>query len=147
MERSGRVAVGRLVLRTREHLVLIRPTAGILGLETMYFEDEVRRPPDRWTQMVEGVAADLTDAEVGMAERLIGALTAKWEPARYRDPYRERVLDLVRSRAPVPEPASAEEPIGASVPDLMEALRVSLEAIGATSKPRRAPRAGGTGRR
>ena len=140
MERSERVAVGRFVLRSREHLVVIRPAAGILGLETMYFADEVRRPPELWTRSVEAVEAHLTDAEVRMAERLIGALATDWDPARYGDPYRERVLDLVRSRAPVAEPPPAEEAEGASVPDLMEALRASVEAIRATPKARRAGR-------
>src|SRR5919106_1799642 len=55
MERSGRVAIGRFVLRSREHLVLIRPTAGILGLETMYYADEVRSPPGSWVAALAAV--------------------------------------------------------------------------------------------
>jgi DNA end-binding protein Ku len=147
MERTGRVAVGRFVLRSREHLVLIRPTAGILGLETMYFADEVRAPEGRWPAALAAVEGALSDPEVEMAERLIEALAADWDPSRYEDPYRERVLDLIRSRAPqeLPEEVEAAEP---SVADLMAVLRASVDAAKdarrADQRPRR--RAGGRGR-
>ena len=146
MERTGRVAVGRFVLRSREHLVVIRPTAGVLGLETLYFADEVRRPADQWAGTVEAVESHLTHAEVRMAEQLIEALATEWDPAQYQDPYRERVLDLVRSRVPIAEPAAAEEPAGASIPDLMEALRASVEAIKSPATKPRSRTAGGAGR-
>jgi DNA end-binding protein Ku len=138
MERTERVAVARFVLRTREHLALIRPTRGVLGLETLYFEDEVRHPADQWMQTVEPTGPDVPEAEVRMAERLIGALATEWQPEQYRDPYRERVIDLLRSRAPVAGPEPGEEAPAASVTDLMEALRASVEAIKDTSKKRKA---------
>jgi DNA end-binding protein Ku len=144
MERTGRVAVGRFVLRSREHLVLIRPTLGILGLETLYFEDEVRRPEERWIQSIHAVEEKVSGAEVQMAERLVEALAVEWDPSRYRDDYRERVLDLIGSRTPAEEPAPVE-PAGASVTDLMAALKASVEA--ATKPPKRGKRAGGEGGR
>lgn len=136
MERAGRVGIGRFVLRSREHLVLIRPTTWILGLETMYFADEIREPAGRWLAALRATEGELRPAEIEMAERLIEALTVEWDPDRYQDPYRERVLDLIRSRTPVTEPASAEEPAGASVTDLMEALKASVKAVRSASKPR-----------
>ena len=147
MERTGRVAVGRFVLRSREHLVLIRPTAGMLGLETMYFADEVRPPVSSWPSALASVEAALSPAEIDMAARLIEALAAEWDPARYEDPYRERVLDLIRSRAPQEEPQPVEEP-RASVEDLMAVLRASVEAAKGgrgSGRPRR--KAGGQGGR
>jgi DNA end-binding protein Ku len=130
MERSGRVAVGRFVLRTREHLVAIRPTLGILGLETFYFADEVREPAPAWRR-----AARARDGEVEMARQLIEALAAEWDPAGYRDPYRERVLELLRSREPVAAPdEDVAEPAGPQVPDLMEALKASVEAAREASR-------------
>ncbi|HKX25831.1 MAG TPA: Ku protein [Actinomycetota bacterium] len=144
MERTGRVAVGRFVLRSREHLVLIRPTLGILGLETLYFEDEVRRPEERWIQSIQIIEEKVSGAEVQMAERLVEALAVEWDPSRYRDDYRERVLDLIGSRTPAEEPASVE-PSGASVTDLMAALKASVEA--ATKPAKRGKRAGGAGGR
>jgi DNA end-binding protein Ku len=140
MDRTGRVAVGRFVLRSREHLVLIRPTLGILGLETLYFEDEVRQPEERWIGAIQAVEEKVGGAEVQMAERLVEALAVEWDPSRYRDDYRERVLDLIGSRTPSEEPASVE-PTGATVTDLMAALKASVEA--ATKPPKRGKRAGG----
>jgi Ku protein len=148
MERTGRVAVGRFVLRSREHLVLIRPTAGILGLETMYFADEVRAPEGRWPAALTSVEGGLASGEVEMAERLVEALAAEWDPAAYQDPYRERVLDLIRSRAPQEAPEEIEE-AEASVADLMAVLRASVEAAkDARGTERRSRRkAGGPGGR
>jgi DNA end-binding protein Ku len=149
MERSGRVAIGRFVLRSREHLVLIRPTAGILGLETLYFADEVRRAEGRWVATLAAVEAELSSREVDMAERLIEALGEEWDPARYEDPYRERVLDLIRSRAPQEAPTPVEEEPAASVTDLMAVLRASVDAAKEARGPRgrRGRKAGGADRR
>ncbi|HZB03408.1 MAG TPA: Ku protein [Actinomycetota bacterium] len=149
MERSGRVAIGRFVLRSREHLVLIRPTAGILGLETLYFADEVRRAEGRWVAALAAVEAQLSPRETDLAERLIEALGAEWDPAHYQDPYRERVLDLIRSRVPQETPAAIEEEPTASVTDLMAALRASVDAAKEAGSPsgRRGRKAGGAGRR
>ena len=147
MERTGRVGVGRFVLRSREHLALIRPTSGILGLETLYFEDELRRPAAGWMRSTEAVEADLTDREVTMAERLVDALAADWDPSRYEDPYRERVLDLIRSRAPVEEPPAGEEAAAPSVVDLMAALRASVEAAKEATGSKRRRRSGEAGGR
>jgi DNA end-binding protein Ku len=144
MDRTGRVAVGRFVLRSREHLVLIRPTLDILGLETLYFEDEVRRPAERWIGSIRQVEGNVSDGEVQLAERLVEALAVEWDPSRYRDDYRERVMDLIGSRTPAEEPAPVE-PAGASVADLMEALKASVEA--ATKPSKRGNRAGGAGGR
>ncbi|HEX2026324.1 MAG TPA: Ku protein [Actinomycetota bacterium] len=148
MERTGRVAVGRFVLRSREHLVLIRPTGGILGLETMYFADEVRAPQGRWPAALASVEGALSSPEIEMAERLVEALAAEWDPAAYQDPYRERVLDLIRSRAPQEAPEEVAE-IEPSVADLMAVLRASVEAAkDARGAERRSPRkAGGRGGR
>jgi DNA end-binding protein Ku len=145
MERTGRVGVGRFVLRSREHLALIRPTSGILGLETLYFEDELRRPAAGWMRSTEAVEAVLTDREVTMAKQLVDALAAEWDPSRYQDPYRERVLDLIRSRAPVEEPPAGEE--APSVVDLMAALRASVEAATEASGSKRRRRSGEAGSR
>jgi DNA end-binding protein Ku len=149
MERSGRVAIGRFVLRSREHLVLIRPTAGILGLETLYFADEVRRAEGRWVAELAAVEAELSSREIDLAERLIEALGAEWDPAHYEDPYRERVLDLIRSRVPQETPPPVEEEPAASVTDLMAVLRASVDAAKEARVPtgRRGRRGGEAGRR
>ena len=122
MERAGRVAIGRFVLRTREHLVAIRPTRGILGLETLFYADELREPPSQW---LTAPSADASSKEIEMAEKLIAVMAADWEPESYRDTFRERVMQIVEGREPA---AVAEPPPGPKVPDLMEALKASVEA-------------------
>jgi DNA end-binding protein Ku len=141
MEDEGRVAIGRFVLRTREHLVAVRSTLGILGLETLYFADEVREPLARWTS----TDAPARKPELEMAKRLIETMHEPWDPARYRDPYRERVLELVRQREEMQEVVEEEVdegPAPAAVPDLMAALKASVEQLSKqekkkTRKPRR----------
>ena len=130
MEEEGRVAIGRFVLRTREHLVAIRPTLGILGLETLYFADEVRQPLPRWLEPGRLAA----EREVTMARRLIEGMREEWDPTKYRDPYRERVLDMISEREPVAASVEEEEAPTTAVPDLMAALKASVEQITAERK-------------
>lgn len=127
MEEAGKVAVGRFVLRTKEHLAAVRAGEHALTLHTLFYADEVRDPKD-----VGVVAAhDADERELDMARRFLGALAGKWEPDRHRDEHRERLLELLRSKAGdarrVPEPAgTAPEP--STVADLMAALTASVEA-------------------
>jgi DNA end-binding protein Ku len=146
MERAEFVAIARFVLRTREHVAAIRPSGGFLMLETLFRADEVRDP----SMLPSGAAfaEEPSARELEVAVRLIEALAVDWDPARYPDDYRERVLEMIRGKAgPAPEPAP--EPLEAggepAVFDLMEALKRSLDearaARGSTSessvKPRR----------
>jgi DNA end-binding protein Ku len=128
MEEAGKVAVGRFVLRTKQYLAAIRPAGGVLVLETMFFADEVRDP----SADIDGVPVDgveLTDRERAIAGQLIESLSSPWEPERYSDTYRERVLELIQRKAEgedvVTEPARADE---GEVVDLMAALEASVAA-------------------
>lgn len=135
MEDESQVAIGRFVLRTREHLVAVRSTLGILGLETLYFADEVREPPSR----ARDVKAPIREGELEMAKRLIRTMREPWDPNRYRDPYRERVLELVRQREgrrEVVEEEVDEAVAPSAVPDLMAALKASVEQLQKEKKPR-----------
>jgi DNA end-binding protein Ku len=85
MERAGRIGIGRFVLRTKPHLVAIRPEEGLIGLETMFFGDEVRDGRElAWG--IEGL--EVSERELGMAEMLIETLKTEWNPAAYSDTYR-----------------------------------------------------------
>jgi DNA end-binding protein Ku len=127
MEDSGKVAVARVVLRSKEHLVAIRPRDGALAMETMLFADEVIAAES----LDEIAAADgdvkTSDRELAMANQLIESLAADFEPEKYRDEYRERVLDLIERKAQgetivIEEPEAEPE----KVPDLMAALEASI---------------------
>lgn len=125
MESTGEVAVGRFVMRSKQYLAAVRPVEHLLMLETMFYADEVRDPKGLWIPPTE----EPPERELEVARRLIEALSANWDPARHRDEYRERVLDLLRSKSGTsyvaPEP---EEETVAPLTDLMEALKASVEA-------------------
>jgi DNA end-binding protein Ku len=132
MEEAGKVAIGRFVLRTREHLAAIRPTAGILGLETLYHADEVREIPPAWLSSQDGA---LSPKEIELSISLIEALATDWDPSRYEDRFRTRLLEMIAEREPSEVPADRAAEPTATVTDLMEALRASVEAV---EGPRRA---------
>jgi DNA end-binding protein Ku len=127
MDEAGRVAIARVVIRSKENLVAIRPHGGILTMETMLFADEVIAPDS----LDELAAADgdqkTSKRELEMAQQLIDSLTSEFEPEKYHDEYRERVLDLIERKAQgetVVVEAPPEEP--KEVPDLMAALEASI---------------------
>jgi DNA end-binding protein Ku len=137
MEESGKVAVARVVLRSKEHLVAIRPRDGALAMETMLFSDEVISPSDLEDLSVDG-DVESSKRELTMAQQLIDSLSSEFEPEKYRDEYRERVLDLIERKAQgetivIEEPS--EEP--KEVPDLMAALEASIAESKSPSKPRK----------
>lgn len=128
VERSARVGIGRFVLRTKPHLVAIRPMNGVLALETLFFGDEVR-PAEPLVRGLENV--DVSDRELELAERLVEMLAATWDPDRYADEYREELLRMIAKKAPsVVRHGQAEPSTEPSrVEELMEALRRSVEAV------------------
>ncbi len=134
MDSSGKVAIARVVLRSKEHLVAIRPRSGVLAMETMLFADEVISP-DALDELSGDGEVETSDRELAMAQQLIESLTSEFEPEKYRDEYRERVLDLIERKAQgetVVIEAPAEEP--AKVPDLMAALEASIATAKGQSK-------------
>jgi DNA end-binding protein Ku len=139
MKQAGKVAIARVVIRNKEQLVAIRPSDNVLTMSTMNFADEVV-PPDKLDEIGEsdGSKEKTTKRELDMAQQLIDSLTTDFDPDKYHDTYRERVLDLIERKAAGEEIAAPPEaPEPAPVPDLMAALEASLkEAKGTERKPR-----------
>jgi DNA end-binding protein Ku len=133
MSKTDRVALATFVMRGKESLVLIRAAQGGLMLHTMYFEDEVRD----FGEIDKGVSAKLKDTELDLAVKLLGELASdSFEPGKYADQYRQRVLDLVQSKVEGKEVvAAAPQPARAHVIDLMEALKSSLAQRAEPKKP------------
>jgi len=130
MEHSNKVAVARVVLRSKEHLVAIRPAPGnVLTMETMLFADEVVSP-EELDDLPEGKELKASERELTMAQQLIDSLSSDFEPGKYRDEYREKVLELIERKASGEEIAvQPEAPEPTKVPDLMAALEASLAAV------------------
>jgi DNA end-binding protein Ku len=134
MRESGKVAIARVVLRSKEQLVAIRPGAGdVLMMETMVFHDEVV-PPDDLDELPEAGELSVSDRELTMARQLVDSLASDFDPTKYRDEYREKVLNLIERKAEGAEIAvQPEAPEPTAVPDLMAALEASLAAVQAQS--------------
>ncbi|HKV53965.1 MAG TPA: Ku protein [Candidatus Binataceae bacterium] len=125
MKQSGRVALGRYTMRGKEHLVMIRPFEKGLMLHTIYYADEVRPAED-----VDQADNEATkEAELTLAKRLIDELTEKkFDPSKYHDTYRERVLEAAEQKVAGQEVTeTTQEPRRGQVIDLMAALKASLD--------------------
>jgi DNA end-binding protein Ku len=149
MRDSGRVAIARVVIRSKEQLVALRPMRDdhVLGMSTMLFADEIV-DPDNIDELSAADDVETTDRELDIAKQLIESLAGPFEPEKYRDEYRDEVLNLIERKAAGEEiavqPAAEEE--DEPVPDLMAALKASLDAVrdkdGAHAeeeKPKKAP--------
>jgi DNA end-binding protein Ku len=127
MQDADKVGIGRVVIRTKQYLAAVRPYGKkALALETMLFPDEIvdvdEIPglPDRMPRV--------SDRELSMARKLVESLSTEWEPDKYRDEYREKVLDFLKRKAKGKTLAVEEvEEEAPAVADLMEALRASVE--------------------
>jgi DNA end-binding protein Ku len=132
MDASGRVALGRFVMRTKEYLAAVRARDGALELTTMLFHDEVRP-----AKPIPTGGKKPTKQQLDQAVAVIEELTEDWKPERYEDCYRERLEDVIkrkRKRQKIEVPKSESEPSPAD--DLMEALKRSLENVQAGRDPR-----------
>ena len=133
MERSGRAAVGRFVLSTKEHLVLIRPMEGALTLETLYYPEDVRMGEhEQIADRVKGVAVE--ERELELALQLVEGLAQPFSPEQFPNKTRSALLEFLDAKAAGQEPVAApEEPEPARVVDLMDALKASIAAAGSDS--------------
>jgi DNA end-binding protein Ku len=132
MAESSRVALATFTMRGKEHLVLIRPHAKGLMLHTMYYADEIRSVDE----VDRGLNAEAKPAELDLAKRLIADLTEKkFDPAKYHDNYRERVIEAAQRKQEGQQvtEAAPEERRG-QVIDLMAALKASLEKRGVAAE-------------
>ncbi|MGH8909484.1 MAG: Ku protein [Egibacteraceae bacterium] len=119
------VAVCKITLRDKEHLATLRLRDGILVLETMHWPDEIRTLTLKDAGVDE--VPEPSDREVKMAQSLIESLTEDFDPSQFRDTYRDRILDAVQAKVDGQEIVAADSEEPATVVDLMEALRRSVE--------------------
>jgi DNA end-binding protein Ku len=147
LRETNKVAIARVVLRSKEYLVAIRPAGDVLTMETMLFADELL-PADRLDELPE-TDVNVTERELAMAQQLIEAQATEFDPTKYRDEYRERVLELIERKA-AGEDISIQPLVEEreEVPDLMAALEQSLAAAkqGGTRKAA-ASNGGGTAKK
>jgi DNA end-binding protein Ku len=136
LKESGRVGIGRFVLRTKPHLVALRPMDRVLALETLYFGDEVRDAGALVGRLDPG---SVSQREIDISKQLVEALASEWDPSRFADEYREELLRMIAERTPERVEEPDEEPTedaGSRIKDLMETLRQSVEQAKARPKPK-----------
>jgi DNA end-binding protein Ku len=142
MAKTGKVALGRFVLRSKQYWTTLRARDGVLVLATMLYADELVDPADLEVPTAEDVAP--SKRELDMATQLVESLSAEFDPTRYHDEYREKVLALIEAKAEgeiITQPEEQEK--AAPVVDLMAALEASL----AAAKERAGDASSGKGRR
>ncbi len=131
MRETGRVAIANVVIRSKQQLVAVRPMGeNVLTMSTMVFPDEIIDPASiDELAVVEEV--EINPRELEIAKQLVDSLAGPFDPEKYQDTYREDVLALVERKAEGKEiavqPTADEEE--AEVPDLMSALKASLDAV------------------
>ena len=147
MDKTGKAGVAPLVMRGKEYLCVVRAHDGVLVLETLYFEDEIRSP-DEVVAEVKGVddakalrSPRPSGRDLDMAVQLVGSMTAEWDPSNYHDTYRHEVEELIEAkrqgRAVV---VTGDEEAPAPVVDLRAALEASVRRVGGSGG-----KAGGVG--
>jgi DNA end-binding protein Ku len=129
MRATGKVAIGRIVLRSREQLVAICPREDVLMMITMNFGDEIQQTSSFYE--LEETEVEVSEHELEVACRLVESVARPFDIANYHDTYREALLDLIDRKANgeqvVLTPPSQQERLQA--PDLMSALEASLEEV------------------
>ncbi|MCH5163438.1 MAG: Ku protein [Clostridiales bacterium] len=120
MEEAGKAAIAKTVLGTKETLIAIRSIGGTMMLNTLYFNDEIQLNPYK----NEG---EVGKKELDLAKAIIGSMEEHFEPQKYRDEYRERLLEAIQAKVDGEEIKSPATPKGKVISDLMEALQKSLD--------------------
>jgi len=123
LKKTGRVGIGQYAARGKQYLVMVRPLDNVLVMEQLHYADELRAPSE--VPVPEG---EVKEAELGLAVQLLEqAASAKFEPEKYSDQVRKRVLEQIQRKVEGKEftEEPAEEP-KTQIIDLMEALKASL---------------------
>ena len=131
LDKTGLVGVGTFVMREKQQLGCVRVRDGLLTLVRMYFADEIRASDE-----LAPTGVRVNAKEVDLAIDLIERSTGDFDIGRYQDEYREALLDVIRKKQRG-ETVQVEEPEAESPPDLLDALRASLEAHRANGSARR----------
>ncbi len=125
LQANGKVAVGRVVMHEREHLVAIRPYGNSILMETMHYADEVRDPSD-FEELRKPV--DVSPEELELAGQLIRIMKKPFNLKEYKDRYHEALTELVEAKMKGKEEIfEAKVPEVEATKDLMEALKASIK--------------------
>ena len=148
LRKTGKMAIAKIVIRTRQHIAAVMPFDNILNLITLRYPTELKAPDD--LQVPGGAKqSGVTAREVEMAQSLVESMSAEWNPDDFHDTYRDDVLALVRKKIKSRQTHSVAEPdddgadtgrSSAQVIDLMALLKKSIAGKSAPSRASAAPK-------
>src|SRR5882762_9262392 len=131
---TNKVGVAKVVIKTRQYLAGVKPEDGALVLELMHFADELADPE----KLRVPKKLEVGKREMNMAKSLIGSMTSKWQPEKYKDDYREALMDVIEEKVEAGGKEIEEKPRKAPTPtkviDLVSVLQKSLEQTGGKRK-------------
>jgi DNA end-binding protein Ku len=131
---GGKVGIAKVVIKTREYLAGVKPEDGVLVLELMHFADELADPGKLHIPK----KIEVGKREMNMAKSLIDSMSSKWNPEKYKDDYREALMEVIEEKVEAGGKEIEEKPKKAPKPtkviDLVSVLQKSLEQTGAKKK-------------
>jgi DNA end-binding protein Ku len=132
LERTGKVAVGKVVMAGKEYIVTLRPRDGVLAMELMYWPAEIEAAATRKAAELSIAGTEVSEAELAMGLLLVEHMATTFDPSRYTNAYIEQVNEYLAGFVAGTAPAAIAKPTPASpVDDLTAALMASLAAVGA----------------
>jgi DNA end-binding protein Ku len=133
MKRTGKAALGKIVMSSREHVVLLRPAGDALVAELLFYPEDVR-PKEEIDERVREV--EVTDQELAMATQLVESLARRFDPDEFENEHKRETLALIERKLSGEEVVvQAEAPAVEPVPDLMAALKASIDQAKPASGP------------
>jgi DNA end-binding protein Ku len=121
---TGKIGIAKVVISNREHLASVKPDGLFLILELMHFASEILSPEE----LKNAPTSAITEKELKMAQTLIESMSVAWEPEKYRDEYRNAVMEMIEQKAQHKEVAGKPAPVvrATNVVDLVKVLQESL---------------------
>src|SRR5580658_4333777 len=121
LQKTGYVGVAKIAMHNREHIVILRPGKNGVLMHTMYYTHEIRKVDEFRTDL-----SLVKEKELALARSLVEALAGEFEPEKYKDDYRENLLQMIEAKKQGEEVVATPEPQQAKVVDILEALKASL---------------------
>ena len=119
---TGKIGIAKVVISNREYLAAVKADGLFLVLELMHFASEVLSPKE-----LNRPKTELNDRELKMAQALIESMSVEWQPEKYKDEYRNAVMEMIEQKAQKKElPKIEKAPRATNVVDLVKVLQESL---------------------
>ena len=123
LSKNRRVGIAKVSFQRREHLCCLRPLGKLLALHTLHYKDEILS-----TAEINIPEIEVSIAELKVAQSLVDVMTTRFQPEKYEDRYRHTLEEIIKAKIQGEEIKAVPEPVVKAIPDLMSALRASIEA-------------------